>query len=76
MSGSAACPIDVMQRWEALSGQVLLERYGMSETGMILSNPLEGERRPGCVGTPLPGVEITVDPPGGAWCCVLCRVSM
>jgi malonyl-CoA/methylmalonyl-CoA synthetase len=37
---------------------VLLERYGMTEIGMALSNPLEGERRPGCVGQPLPGVEV------------------
>ena len=39
-------------------GQRLLERYGMTETNMILSNPYEGERRPGYVGLPLPGVEV------------------
>jgi malonyl-CoA/methylmalonyl-CoA synthetase len=39
----------------------LLERYGMTETGMVLSNPLDGERRPGTVGLPLPGVEIALD---------------
>lgn len=40
------------------AGQRLLERYGMTETGMILSNPYAGERRPGSVGLPLPGVEL------------------
>lgn len=64
--------MDIMHRWQALTGQVLLERYGMSETGMVLSNPLGGERRPGCVGMPLPGVEITVEPSGGAATCA-CR---
>ncbi|KAK9838516.1 hypothetical protein WJX81_004577 [Elliptochloris bilobata] len=58
VSGSAACPLPTMQRWEELSGQRLLERYGMTETNMILSNPYEGERRPGSVGLPLPGVEV------------------
>ncbi|MGB1440305.1 MAG: AMP-binding enzyme, partial [Luminiphilus sp.] len=41
-----------------LTGQVLLERYGMTEIGMALSNPYRGERRAGCVGQPLPGVEV------------------
>ena len=40
------------------AGQRLLERYGMTETNMILSNPYQGERRPGSVGLPLPGVEV------------------
>lgn len=39
VSGSAACPAPIMQRWEQLSGRRLLERYGMTETGMILGNP-------------------------------------
>ena len=39
---------------------MLLERYGMTECGMILSNPLIGNRRPGFVGTPLPGVEAKI----------------
>ncbi|KAF6260638.1 hypothetical protein COO60DRAFT_1684228 [Scenedesmus sp. NREL 46B-D3] len=60
VSGSAAAPVPLLQRWQALSGQRLLERYGMTETGMILSNPYEGERRPGFVGLPLPGVEVKV----------------
>ncbi|KAK9908661.1 hypothetical protein WJX75_001158 [Coccomyxa subellipsoidea] len=58
VSGSAACPLPVMHRWHELSGQWLLERYGMTETNMMLSNPYRGERRPGSVGLPLPGVEV------------------
>ncbi len=58
VSGSAALPAGLHRRWHELSGQHLLERYGMTETGMILSNPLKGERRPGAVGQPLPGVEV------------------
>ncbi len=58
VSGSAALPLTVLERWQRISGQVLLERYGMTEIGMALSNPLEGERRPGFVGQPLPGVEV------------------
>jgi malonyl-CoA/methylmalonyl-CoA synthetase len=58
VSGSAALPVPTLERWEAITGQRLLERYGMTEIGMGLSNPLEGERRPGHVGRPLPGVEV------------------
>jgi len=58
MSGSSALPVRTLERWREISGHTLLERYGMTETGMILSNPLHGERRPGLVGTPLPGVEV------------------
>ena len=56
MSGSAALPRIVLDRWKQISEHVLLERYGMTEVGMALSNPLRGERRPGFVGQPLPGV--------------------
>ncbi len=56
--GSAALPVPVLEQWKAISGQVLLERYGMTEIGMALSNPLEGERKPGFVGKPLPGVAV------------------
>jgi malonyl-CoA/methylmalonyl-CoA synthetase len=48
------------ERWREISGHTLLERYGMTELGMALSNPLAGERRPGFVGLPLPGVEVRV----------------
>jgi malonyl-CoA/methylmalonyl-CoA synthetase len=58
MSGSAALPVKTLERWREISGHTLLERYGMTEIGMALANPLNGERRPGCVGTPLPGVEV------------------
>jgi malonyl-CoA/methylmalonyl-CoA synthetase len=58
VSGSAALPVSVLEQWRALSGHVLCERYGMTEIGMGLSNPLHGARIPGSVGTPLPGVEV------------------
>ena len=56
--GSAALPVTVMDKWQHISGQILLERYGMTEIGMAISNPYHGERRPGHVGIPLPGVNI------------------
>jgi malonyl-CoA/methylmalonyl-CoA synthetase len=58
VSGSAALPASVHEQWTALTGQKLLERYGMTEIGMALSNPFHGERRPGAVGQPLPLVEV------------------
>ncbi len=57
ISGSAACPVKLFNQWRDLTGQVLLERYGMTEIGMGLSNPYDGERRAGHVGQPLPGVD-------------------
>jgi malonyl-CoA/methylmalonyl-CoA synthetase len=57
VSGSAALPVPTLERWKEISGHVLLERYGMTEIGMAISNSLEGPRYPGCVGQPLPGVE-------------------
>ena len=67
VSGSAALPVTVLETWRAITGHTLLERYGMTEIGMALSNPLEGERRPGFVGVPLPGVEVRLlDEHGGA----------
>jgi malonyl-CoA/methylmalonyl-CoA synthetase len=67
VSGSAALPVPVLERWRGLSGHTLLERYGMTEIGMGLSNPYRGERIPGSVGTPLPGVEVRlVDDEGHA----------
>ena len=56
--GSAALPVDMLERWRSISGHTLLERYGMTEIGMALSNPLHAQRRPGHVGSPLPGVEV------------------
>lgn len=58
VSGSAALPVSVMEKWQALSGQILLERYGMTEIGMAISNPYHGERKPGHIGMPLPGVQV------------------
>lgn len=66
VSGSAALPVPLLERWREISGQVLLERYGMTEIGMALSNPLSGARRPGHVGQPLPSVQVRlVDETGG-----------
>lgn len=65
ISGSAALPASVHQLWTDLTGQRLLERYGMTEIGMALSNPLHGDRRPGAVGQPLPGVEVRLVSEGG-----------
>ncbi|RKN82817.1 acyl-CoA synthetase [Ulvibacterium marinum] len=58
VSGSAALPVPVLEKWRKITGQTLLERYGMTEIGMGLSNSYRGERRPGHVGLPLPGVEM------------------
>src|SRR4029078_6074039 len=52
--------------WEARTGPAILERYGMTETGMNASNPLAGERRAGTVGPALPGVALRVSTPEGA----------
>ncbi|XP_025421280.1 acyl-CoA synthetase family member 3, mitochondrial isoform X2 [Sipha flava] len=60
VSGSAPLPSTLYSRWEQITGHQLLERYGMSEIGMALSNPLNGERKPGFVGQPLPGVNIRI----------------
>jgi malonyl-CoA/methylmalonyl-CoA synthetase len=67
VSGSAALPVPVLEEWRHITGHTLLERYGMTEIGMALSNPLHGDRRPGYVGTPLPGVDVRlVDESGEA----------
>ncbi len=58
VSGSAALPVPVLERWREITGHTLLERYGMTEIGMALSNPLHGPRKPGHVGQPLPGVQV------------------
>lgn len=56
VSGSAPLPAEVLREFEKLYGHTILERYGMSETLMNISNPLAGERRAGTVGLPLPGI--------------------
>lgn len=60
ISGSAACPVTVFNQWLELTRQTLLERYGMTEIGMGISNPYHGQRRAGAVGIPLPGVEVAL----------------
>lgn len=66
VSGSAALPASVHEQWTALTGQKLLERYGMTEIGMAISNLYHGERRPGAVGKPLPGVDVRLKAESGA----------
>ena len=63
ISGSAPLLIETFKDWQARTGHTILERYGMSETAMLTSNPYrteEGERRGGTVGFPLPGVDLRV----------------
>ncbi|KAI7736427.1 hypothetical protein M8C21_016100 [Ambrosia artemisiifolia] len=60
MCGSSALPLPVMQQWEAITGHRLLERYGMTEFVMALSNPLKGVRKGGTVGKPFPGVQVKI----------------
>lgn len=60
VSGSAPLRADVHQAFARRTGHAILERYGMTETNMITSNPYDGERRAGSVGPPLPGVEVRV----------------
>ena len=58
VSGSAPLPVELFGRIESESGQAPIERYGMTETVMLCSNPLMGSRQAGRVGTPLPGVDV------------------
>ena len=60
VSGSAALPISTLEKWRTISGHTLLERYGMTEMGMAISNPYRKERRPGHIGQPLPGVIVRI----------------
>jgi malonyl-CoA/methylmalonyl-CoA synthetase len=66
VSGSAALSVALLEAWRGLSGHTLLERYGMTEIGMALGNPLHGERRPGHVGVPFPGIEVRLVDDAGA----------
>jgi malonyl-CoA/methylmalonyl-CoA synthetase len=65
VSGSAPLPSSVFDAFRSRFGHAILERYGMSETLMNLSNPYAGERRPGAVGFPLPGVATRIVNPDG-----------
>jgi malonyl-CoA/methylmalonyl-CoA synthetase len=60
VSGSAALPISVLEDWKGISGHILLERYGMTEMGMAISNPYEGTRKPGHIGQALDGVTVRI----------------
>ena len=60
ISGSAPMSADIHRAFEERSGHRVLERYGMTETGMLTSNPYDGERRAGFVGLPLPGVDLRI----------------
>jgi malonyl-CoA/methylmalonyl-CoA synthetase len=63
--GSAPLPAQILEEFRALFGHTILERYGMTETLMNISNPYDGERRPGSVGLPLPGVIVKIVGPDG-----------
>ena len=66
ISGSAPLSPATHVEWRERTGHAILERYGMTETNMITSNPYEGDRRAGTVGMPLPGVKVRVTGPDGA----------
>jgi malonyl-CoA/methylmalonyl-CoA synthetase len=63
VSGSAPLLADTHREWSARTGHAVLERYGMTETNMNTSNPYDGERVPGAVGHPLPGVSLRITDP-------------
>jgi len=75
VSGSAALPTPVLEAWRQVTGHTLLERYGMTEIGMALSNPLHGVRHPGCVGKPLPGVKARIVRWGDDGSCAVLAVA-
>ena len=62
VSGSAALPVRSFEKWKEITGLTLLERYGMTEIGMALTNPYEPveDRLPRFVGSPFPGVEAAI----------------
>ncbi|MEZ4712631.1 MAG: AMP-binding protein [Caldilineaceae bacterium] len=68
-SGSAPLAAETHAAFESITGHIILERYGMTETGMNLSNPYAGPRLAGTVGTPLPGVSMRIvnEAAGGGW---------
>jgi malonyl-CoA/methylmalonyl-CoA synthetase len=68
VSGSAPLLADTFAQFAERTGHTILERYGMSETAMLTSNPYEGERKPGTVGPALPGVSVRVVDSDGAAC--------
>jgi malonyl-CoA/methylmalonyl-CoA synthetase len=65
-SGSAALPVGLAERWRAITGEIPVERFGMTEIGVGMTNPLAGPRKPGHVGHPLPSVEARIVGDDGA----------
>ncbi|MEM7744703.1 MAG: malonyl-CoA synthase [Pseudomonadota bacterium] len=63
VSGSAPMLVETHERFQEVTGQTVLERYGMTETQMNTSNPYRGARRPGTVGLPLPQVDVRITDP-------------
>ena len=63
ISGSAPLSVDVFNKFKKITGHSILERYGMTETGMISSNPYAGERKPGTVGFPLKNIDVRIANP-------------
>jgi malonyl-CoA/methylmalonyl-CoA synthetase len=63
VSGSAPLLAETHREWSARTGHAILERYGMTETNMNTSNPYDGDRVPGAVGLPLPGVAVRIADP-------------
>ncbi len=63
VSGSAPLLAETHREWRSRTGHAILERYGMTETGMNVSNPYDGERVAGTVGLPLPGVQVRIADP-------------
>ena len=63
ISGSAPLLAETHKQFEQRTGHRILERYGMTETNMITSNPYSGQRRAGTVGQPLPGIEVKITDP-------------
>jgi len=59
-SGSAALPVTLAERWRAIAGDIPVERFGMTEIGVGATNPVDGARKPGHVGRPLPTVETRI----------------
>ena len=68
VSGSAPLLAETFDAFRTRTGQAILERYGMTETGMITSNPLDGARVGGTVGRPLPGIDVRVADEAGRAC--------
>ena len=66
ISGSAPLLAETFDQFAARTGHRILERYGMTETGMIASNPLQGDRRAGTVGRALPGIDVRITDENGA----------